>query len=352
MPRTPKKNAGKTDEATARNADPQQADDSNEAEHPRHEISVVTGANGRFGKELIRMLIKRGDTIRALVKRREIIIELPSGVVPYVGDINDTKVLNDAITGADNVFHLAAIVSAYGNPTDEVVRVNVDGTRNVLDACEKHGIKHFIFTSSSDVYGSKRKEILDENAKLMPNDKYGYSKMLAEKVIERYRQTVPYTIFRMATLYGQNFEGSFFKIFKAIKEQKAYIIGNGMNHLALLHVYDALQAFVLAKESLSNMGKIYNLSDGEAYTQEHLLNIAADMLGVPRPSRHMNELMVKFIAKERGLDTDELRFLTSNRILDISKVKGEIGFSPSVSIRRGATELVEEFNRKGAAKAK
>jgi dTDP-glucose 4,6-dehydratase len=298
------------------------------------------------------MLIKRGDTIRALVKRREMIIELPSGVIPYIGDINDTKVLNDAIAGADNVFHLAAIVSAYDNPTEEVIRVNVDGTRNVLDACEKHGIKHFIFTSSHEVYGSKRKEVLDENSRLMPNDKYGYSKMLAERVIERYKQTVPFTIFRMATLYGPSFEGSFFKIFRILKEQKAYIIGSGKNHLALLHVYDALQAFVLAKGSPSSMGKIYNLSDGEAYTQEHLLGLAADMLGVPRPTRHMNELIVKLIAKERGFDSNEFRFLTSNRILDISKVKSEIGFNPSVSMQRGGMELIEEFKRRGAAKAK
>lgn len=353
VPGVPKKNTLKGRKGgKEEDADLPSSDDHEEADERRHDISVVTGASGRFGKELIRMLIKRGDTIRAIVKRREMILELPSGVIPYIGDINDTKVLNDALTGVDNVFHLAAIVSAYKNPTEEVIRVNVDGTRNVLDICEKHGVKHFIFTSSIEVYGSKRNEVLDENSKLMPNDKYGYSKMLAERVIERYRQTVPFTIFRMATIYGRNFEGSFFKVFKAIQGQKAYIIGNGKNHLSMLHVYDALQAFVLAKESASSMGKVYNLSDGEAYTQERLLDLAADMLNVPRPSRHMNELIVKLIARERGLDTDELRFLTSNRIVDISRIKEEIGFTPSVNIQRGGTELVEEFKRAGAAKTK
>ncbi len=339
------KNNGEINANIANTDDPQPKESKEESKKP--EISVVTGASGRLGKELIKILIKRGDVVRALVKRREMIIELPSGVVPYVGDISDTNVLNDMIAGADNVFHFAAIVNAYKTSTEEIMRVNVDGTRNVLDSCEKHGVKHFLFPSTVDVYGSKRKgELLDENAKLMPNDKYGYSKALAEKVIERYRQTVPYTIFRMATIYGPNFEGSFFKVFRAIVEQKAYIIGSGKNHLALIHLYDALQAFVLAKMNPVSLGKIYNLSDGEPYTQEHLLNLAADMLGVPRPTRHINELIVKFIARERGLDTDELRFLTSDRIIDISKIKAEIGFKPSVSMQRGGMELVEAFKRK------
>ncbi len=344
MPKTPKKDAArKTKDSIA--ADPPSKKESEEAGERRRETSVVTGANGRLGKELIRMLIKRGDTIRAIVKRREMMLELPSGVIPYIGDINDTKVLNDAVTGVDNVFHLAAIVSSYKNSTEETIRVNVDGTRNVLDVCERHGVKHFFFTSSVEVYGSKRSEVLDENSKLMPNDKYGYSKTLAEQVIERYRQTVPFTIFRMATIYGQNFEGPFFKMFRVVKEQKAYIIGNGKNHLAMVHAYDVLQAFVLAKENAASIGKTYNLSDGEAYTQERLIDLAADMLGVPRPTRHMNELIVKLIARERGLDTDELRFLTSNRAINISKIKEEIGFRPSVTIQKGGMELVEEFKR-------
>lgn len=307
------------------------------------EVSLVTGASGKLGRELVEALLKRGHRVRALVWRKESILRLPKGTVPFFGDITDPDLLGEATSGVDNVFHLASIVSEFKESTEVMLRVNVEGTRTVMEACEENGVPYLFYPSTLDVYGHKRSEVLTEESKPLPKDRYGHSKMLAEQMIMNFKSSVPSTIFRISVIYGPGFETSFFKIFKVIKEQKAHIIGDGQNKLSLVHTIDVLRAIFLAKLNQVSRGNLYNLTDGRTYTQQELYNIAADMLRAPRPTRKTNELLVRLIAKNRGVDTDELRFLTSSRIIDITKIKQQLGYEPSRSIEVEGMRLVKEF---------
>ncbi len=309
--------------------------------------AFVTGASGRIGRGLTRALLRDGYEVRALAKTKEFMHRIPGGVVPYVGDITNKKALSDAFKGVDVVYHLAAIVSEYKAPTPELMKVNVDGTKNVLEACRANGVAHLVFASTVDVYGSNRDEVLTEQSRLRPTDKYGYSKMLAEKEIERYEDKLDYTIFRMAAIYGKEFAAPYFKMFKAVKEQKAYIIGAGDNHLSLIHIDDVVNGYMLAESQRRGGRNVYNLSDGVDYTQEQLLGMVADMLKVKKPKRHISSIVVRLLAKRRNLDSDELRFIMSNRQVDISKVKKELGFRPSVDMKDAGMELIKEFLAKG-----
>lgn len=310
-------------------------------------VDLVTGSNGRLGREMIHMLLKRGDTVRVLVKRKDFVVHLPTGVVPYVGDLGDTHILADACNGVDTVFHFAAIVSEHKETVDTIMRVNVDGTRNVLDACEQNHVNRMIFASTVDVYGRKRRDLLTEESQARPTDKYGYSKMLAEQVIARYHVTVPSTILRFATIYGKGFEAAFFRMFQMIKEDRFAIIGNGKNKLNLLHVYDAMQALMLADMKDIAKNKIYNITDGNTYTQEQLIELASKLLHAPTPTRHVYETLAMVLAKARKADADDLRFITSSRQIDISKAQQELGYEPRVSIEQGGEDLVAEFNKLG-----
>jgi len=73
------------------------------------------------------------------------------------------------------------------------------------------------------------------------------------------------------------------------------------------------------------------------------MDTAADLLHAERPKRHVNKMLVAVIAKAYHLDSDELRFLTSNRVLDITKIRSQLGFEPSVDINKGGGELVKMF---------
>ncbi len=309
-------------------------------EKRRAESVLITGGEGRLGRALSRRLLEKGFKVKALVKNRESVHTLPGGVIPYVGDVRNEQGLREACRGVDIVYHLAAVVSQYRYSAAEISRINAEGTGNMLEVSEEEGVERFIFSSSIDVYGIRRQGYLDEHSAVRPTDAYGRSKHLAEQIISKH--SVDYTIFRLANIYGRGFEGSFFKLFRLIRDGKAYIIGSGRNHLALVHVDDAVNALILAAVK-KNAGRIYNLSDGARHTQEELMGLAANLMGVERPRRHISAFIAKVFAKRHGIDTDELRFLTSDREINISLVKKELGFSPSVGIEKGGRELVEMF---------
>jgi len=294
-----------------------------------------------MGRALCRTLIEKGYSVRVLVKKKEDIGKLPAGVVPFIGLLSDVSVLEEAAAGVDFVIHTAGAVGVTGKKFSDLLETNTVGTANVVSACKNNACTRILFPSTIDVYGKYRKEVLTELSEPKPSDKYGFTKLGAEnKIIESGRA---YTIFRVSTVYGPEYEASFFKVFKAIIEGKLAIIGNGKNHLSIVHINDVVRAFLLAMENPAAKNQIYNLSDGVAYTQEGLIDTAADLLHAERPKRHVNKMLVAVIAKAYHLDSDELRFLTSNRVLDITKIRSQLGFEPSVDINKGGGELVKMF---------
>jgi nucleoside-diphosphate-sugar epimerase len=261
---------------------------------------LVTGGAGRLGRTLVAQLVKEKREVHVLVRDKADALEITPGVVPFVGNITDPDSLSRACKGIETVFHLAAIVSQYRLGSQEIIRTNTLGTRMVAEAAKEAGAERIIFPSTLNVYGRVRKERLTESTRPIPTDIYGQSKLLAEEEI--INSGLDYTIFRFATIYGEGFENSFLKIFKAVKYGKAYIVGNGKNHLALVNIKDAIRAFMLACDKKISSNKVYNISDGKDYTQEYLIGLVADLLKVERPQRHISPLLVKIVAKARGLD--------------------------------------------------
>ncbi len=303
---------------------------------------LVTGASGRLGRRLCGEFLDSGLEVRGLVGNAQQINTLPPGTVPFVGDITEEAVLRRACSGADAVYHLAAIVSQRSRGPKEIIRVNAHGTAAVLKAAESEKVRSFIFPSSVDVYGIRRSEVLTEESSVHPTDMYGHSKALAEHQITHFGGRLRYTIFRTAAIYGPGFESSFFKVFRMISEGRLYIVGDGNNSMSLVHINDVTKAMALA-ESSDRGSSIYNLSDGKRYTQNQLVEMASGLLNVPVPRKHVGVLMARMFARAAGIDQDELRFITSNRILDTSKIRKELGFRPRMQMQRSAKELVDMF---------
>lgn len=304
---------------------------------------LVTGSTGRLGRALIKELLSRGYHVRAYAEKIEQLQALESGVVPFVGDITDRERLGKAMRGVSYVFHLAAIVSEYKAYTDELARVNVQGTANVVEACIRNRVKKLIYTSTVDVYGKRKEGILDEETEPRPSDRYGHTKMLAEREIIANGGLIDYAIFRIGTIYGRGFEHSFFKIFRAIKERKAYLIGNGRNYFVLIHIDDAVRGLMLGIDAPAG---IYNLSDGVEYTQQYLFDFASEEMGLGKIERHISPVVVSLVAKRRGLDSDELRFVTSNRRVSIEKAAKVLGFRPKASIEKEGREMIRDFEER------
>jgi dihydroflavonol-4-reductase len=112
-------------------------------------VILVTGAAGHLGNVLVRKLLTNGEKVRALILPGENCTGLSGLAVERMeGDITQRETLTQAFRGIDQVYHLAALVSIIQGQESLLAKINVQGTRNMLDAALQAGVKRFIYTSS------------------------------------------------------------------------------------------------------------------------------------------------------------------------------------------------------------
>ncbi len=138
--------------------------------------TVVTGAGGFIGSVLVRELIARGRSVRAIVRsNKKSLEELDIEIV--TADIRDSSSLDRALTGAESVFHLASVISLSGDRSGSVTETNIDGARNVAEAALKNGVKKFIHCSSIHVFDLKeRGNTINENTIRVTTDSPVYDR--------------------------------------------------------------------------------------------------------------------------------------------------------------------------------
>ena len=138
-------------------------------------MDLVTGATGHIGNVLIRKLLEQGRRVRALVWRGEDTSSLQGLSVEQIeGDVLDPASLDPALQGVDTVYHLAGIISIMPGQHPLVWRVNVEGTRNVLDAARRKRVRRLVYTSS--IHALQRiphGREMDESLPFDPNNPYG-----------------------------------------------------------------------------------------------------------------------------------------------------------------------------------
>ena len=153
---------------------------------------LVTGATGHIGNVLVRKLIEQGEKVRALIWRGEDTTPLEKLDVETVeGDVLDPESLKPAFKGVEKVFHLAGIISIMPGQNPLVWRVNVEGTRNVLNAARQAGVRRLVYTSSIHaIQRAQHGKVIDESLPFDPNNPYGaYDRSKAEASLEVQKAT-------------------------------------------------------------------------------------------------------------------------------------------------------------------
>jgi len=146
--------------------------------------TLVTGATGFIGWHVARRLLERGEQVRALVRDPARLKEL-DGIERFQGDLRDPESLAKAVDGCGVVYHVAADYRLWTREPEEMFRSNVDGTRNLLDACRRTGVDRVVYTSTVGCIGIPKDGIGDEQAPEGIEDMQGpykRSKYLAEQV--------------------------------------------------------------------------------------------------------------------------------------------------------------------------
>lgn len=303
---------------------------------------LVTGGTGRIGKHLINALIKQGETVRALVLEGMVENE---NVEIFYGDVLNKEALAKAADGVDVIYHLAAIVD-YLAPKDLMFKVNVIGTKNLLEASKA---KKFIYLSSTASMGKKLKEIpANENTQCNPSDFYGKTKFDAERLVKEAGGIV----IRSADVFGQGFTEGYEYVISGLENGVLPVVGDGKNFIQWIHISDLIQALLLAKEN-GKPGETYIVAGKEIKTLNECIELLCKYLNVETPKKHASKFLAKTaakykvfkakISKERPKIIPEyIEKMTANRSFDISKAKKELGFEPKVSYEEAAKEMVEE----------
>jgi len=311
-------------------------------------VILVTGGCGRIGKPLVKRLLKNGEKVKILMCKPKKIREHKNLEVFY-GNILNEKSLEKAMDNVDIVYHLAAILD-YTAPKKMMREINVEGTRNLIEAA--HG-KRIIFMSSTAVMGKKLQKIpANEKTYCKPTNIYGQTKLDAERLVAK----IGGIIIRAPPVYGKGFEKGYFDIFDQIKRGDMYIIGDGKNRIHHIHVNDLIDALILAKDN-GRTGETYIVAGDDVRTQEEVLRITAEKLGLEFIRKQISLDVAKFLAKVKNIKSqvdgreklpiDEyIDVLASDRVFDISKAKRELKFDPKIHYDQGLNEVLEAYKKK------
>jgi len=319
---------------------------------------AVTGASGHIGANLVRELLGRGQRVRALVHEDTRALEgLP--VEQAAGDLLDPDSLKAAFDGVDLVYHLAVRISIVGDEGGKVTRVNVEGTRNVVDACRAAGVRRLVHFSS--IHALRQKplaEPIDESRPRVGEEAYAYdlSKARAETVaLAGNRNGLEVVVVNPTAAIGPNdFKPSAMgQIFLDLHRRRLHGLVNGGFNWA--DVRDVATGAIRAAE-VGRPGRCYLLG-GQWMSIRGLARLAAEATGVRPPLFTAPMWLARLAAPlilgtarltgSRPLVTPEgLGALRANRRVDYRRAADELGHR-SRPIRETVTDLHRWFEERG-----
>lgn len=304
---------------------------------------LVTGASGFIGRYLVKKLAERGYEVFALA-RRNFKIEFAEVIR---GDITDIESLLPAVSKVDAVFHNAGYADDRGKKRD-FYRVNVNGTKNVAEACRMKGVQRIVYTSSAGVYGfPNKKEPLTEESPKKPMNAYHKSKLEGENVLKKYTE-MKISVIRPPLVLGAGARAGE-TILKRIENGKIAYIGNGENFISIAHPIDASSCMIKALEK-DEEGDVFNAVSFHCRIRELIEEITREM-NIELKEKHIPYSIAylisifseKFSKNEFSLTRYRVKSFGRNRIISFEKAKKKLGYTPEYDLKKTVKEMVEWY---------
>lgn len=312
----------------------------------------LIGASGFIGTRLIDFL-QTGDY---LVDNYDKNVSAKYAGLTTIVNITGQQEIASKLKPCDYVILLAAEHKDDVTPTSLYYDVNIDGTRNVLNAMDKAGIKKIIFTSSVAVYGLNKVNP-DENSPVEPFNHYGKTKYAAEEVLRKWYNKDPENrtliIIRPTVVFGPNNRGNVYNLLAQIAHGKFLMIGKGNNKKSMAYV-DNIVGFIKYCLDNSYTGyHLYNYADKPDLTTNALLKAVEQSLHKKLPPVRIPY----FIGYTGGLALDVLGKLTGKKF-SISSVRvkkfcattefsavrmQQTGYKPMVSLSQGIDDTIKSI---------
>lgn len=321
---------------------------------------LVTGATGFTGSYLCKALVKKGYAVKALVRKSSSRSALENLDIEFVeGDLADPASIKGKINGVDIVFHIAALYRQEGVSKSMFHKVNVEGTRTMLDESIAAGVKRFVHCSTVGVQGEIAHPPAAEDAPYNPGDHYQESKLEGEKLALAYFRDnkIDGVVVRPVGIYGPG-DTRFLKLFRHVYKGNFKMIGKGTALYHLTFVEDLVEGIILAGETPAASGQIYTLGGNEYLPLTDLVKLLAEIFEKPVSKIHIPlwpvyiaaflcEIICRPLGIEPPLYRRRLDFFTKDRAFDISKAKKELNYEPKVPLKQGLALTAKWYKENG-----
>lgn len=323
---------------------------------------LVTGAGGFLGSGIVRALCARQYQVCTLQRGdypalREMDIEV------HKGDIAHIAVVMKASEGCDVIFHVAAKAGVWGDYQD-YYRSNVQGTKNVLEACKKNQIKKLVYTSSpSIVFDGNDEDGIDEASPYSNNmmTHYQRTKAEAEKLVLAANNTELATVaLRPHLIFGPGDPHLAPRIIERARKGRLRLVGKRSNRVDITYIDNAVAAHLAAMDTLLSTGacagKAYFISNGEPMVMADIVNRILAAANMPAVTKTVSPGLAYFVGavmetvysvfriKEEPFMTRFIaRQLAKSHWYNISAAKSELGYAPTVSIEEGMQRLQQSL---------
>jgi 2-alkyl-3-oxoalkanoate reductase len=324
---------------------------------------LVTGATGMLGRGVARALANRGDRVTVLQRH-----PAGLGLREVLTDISDADAVLGAINGHEAVIHLAAKVNVVG-PEAEYQRVNVQGTRAVVDACVTAGVRRLVYVSSPSVAHSGTSLIgrgADPADPIDARGPYARTKAAAEQIaLAADEGQLAVVAVRPHLVWGPGDTQLVARVVDRARRRRLLLIGSGAALIDSTYVTNAVDALLAALDRcVAARGQALVVTNGEPRPVAELLTALCQAAGAPEPTRHVPVKlaraggtmvesawrMIEGLRSERATDDPPLtRFLVEQlstaHWFDQRRTRQVLQWEPRVSLDEGFAELQRWYSR-------
>ena len=317
--------------------------------------TLVTGGTGFLGGNLVQHLLSHGAPVRVLTrsmtKARPLVAQ---GVEMIEGEVTDRRALTKAMQGVEVVYHLAGRLFVQGIPVEEYYRTHVEGTRSLLECCDKGSLKRLVHCSTTGVLGVTGNQPADEETQPAPTNVYEATKWEAEQLVRAAIECgLPAAIVRPGLVYGPG-DLHLLGFFQSIRRGLFRPIGERPVWLHPVYVSDLAEALWRCAQDPHAIGECFHIAGREPVTMATLAATIATSLGVdpphgtiPMPAARAlaaaGDMLPAGLKRLAPLTSSRLEFLTNSRVYDVHKAQQLLGFVAQTDLSAGIARTVDWY---------